>query len=98
VIPGELKARFNLRWSPVQTLDGLKKTVTDILDRHGVRYSLEWFVSGEPFYTPPGPLSDARSRRCATSPAASRSCRPAAAPRTVASSRRWARRWWNSAS
>lgn len=59
VIPGELKARFNLRWSPVQTLDGLKKTVTEILDRHGVKYSLEWFVSGEPFYTPAGPLSDA---------------------------------------
>jgi succinyl-diaminopimelate desuccinylase len=59
VIPGELKARFNLRWSPVQTLDGLKKTVTEVLDRHGVKYSLEWFVSGEPFYTAPGPLSDA---------------------------------------
>jgi succinyl-diaminopimelate desuccinylase len=59
VIPGELKARFNLRWSPVQTLDALKKTVTDVLDRHGVKYSLEWFVSGEPFYTPAGPLSDA---------------------------------------
>lgn len=59
VIPGELKARFNLRWSPVQTLDGLKKAVTEILDRHGVKYSLEWFVSGEPFYTPAGPLSEA---------------------------------------
>jgi succinyl-diaminopimelate desuccinylase len=59
VIPGELKARFNLRWSPVQTLDGLKQTITGILDRHKVRYSLEWFVSGEPFYTPPGALSGA---------------------------------------
>ena len=59
VIPGELKARFNLRWSPAQTLDGLKRTVTEILDRHGVKYSLEWFVSGEPFYTPAGELSDA---------------------------------------
>ncbi|MFO0335841.1 MAG: succinyl-diaminopimelate desuccinylase, partial [Pseudomonadota bacterium] len=59
VIPGELKARFNLRWSPVQTLDGLKSTVTEILDRHGVKYSLEWFVSGEPFYTPAGELSNA---------------------------------------
>ncbi|MFO1377609.1 MAG: succinyl-diaminopimelate desuccinylase [Steroidobacteraceae bacterium] len=59
VIPGELKARFNLRWSPVQTLDGLKHTITSILDRYKVRYSLEWFLSGEPFYTPPGALSDA---------------------------------------
>jgi succinyl-diaminopimelate desuccinylase len=59
VIPGELKARFNLRYSPVQTLEGLKQTVEDILRRHGVRFSLEWYVSGEPFYTPQGALSDA---------------------------------------
>jgi succinyl-diaminopimelate desuccinylase len=61
VIPGELKARFNLRYSPVQTLTALKSTVEEVLRRHGVRYSLEWFVSGEPFYTAPGLLSDAVS-------------------------------------
>jgi succinyl-diaminopimelate desuccinylase len=59
VIPGELKARFNIRFSPVQTVEGLQRTVLEILDRHRVRYSLEWFVSGLPFYTPPGPLSEA---------------------------------------
>jgi succinyl-diaminopimelate desuccinylase len=59
VIPGELKARFNLRYSPVQTLEKLKTTVEDILRRHGVRYTLEWYVSGEPFYTAPGLLSTA---------------------------------------
>jgi succinyl-diaminopimelate desuccinylase len=59
VIPGELKARFNLRYSPVQTLEKLKETVEEILRRHGLRYTLEWFVSGEPFYTPPGVLSAA---------------------------------------
>src|ERR1700730_10497247 len=48
VIPGELKARFNLRYSPVQTLQQLKTTVEEILRRHGVRYTLEWYVSGEP--------------------------------------------------
>jgi succinyl-diaminopimelate desuccinylase len=62
VIPGELKARFNLRWSPVQTLEGLKDAVSAVLERHGVKYSLEWFVSGLPFYTPPGQLSDAVSQ------------------------------------
>jgi succinyl-diaminopimelate desuccinylase len=61
VIPGELKARFNLRYSPVQTLSGLRQQVEEVLRRHGVRYTLEWFVSGEPFYTPPGRLSDAVS-------------------------------------
>jgi succinyl-diaminopimelate desuccinylase len=59
VIPGELKARFNLRYSPVQTIDGLKEIVEGILRKHGIRYTLEWYVSGEPFYTPPGPLSNA---------------------------------------
>jgi succinyl-diaminopimelate desuccinylase len=53
VIPGELKARFNLRYSPVQKLDTLKATVEEILTRHKVRYSLEWHLSGEPFYTKP---------------------------------------------
>jgi succinyl-diaminopimelate desuccinylase len=61
VIPGELKARFNLRYSPVQTLEGLKAVVEEILRRHGVRHTLEWFVSGEPFYTRPGRLSEAVS-------------------------------------
>ncbi len=59
VIPGELRARFNLRYSPVQTLTGLKATVEEILRRHGVRFTLEWYVSGEPFYTAPGVLSAA---------------------------------------
>jgi succinyl-diaminopimelate desuccinylase len=61
VIPGELHARFNLRYCPVQTLAGLRHTVEEILCRHGVRYTLEWYVSGEPFYTPPGTLCEAVS-------------------------------------
>jgi succinyl-diaminopimelate desuccinylase len=56
VIPGELKARLNLRYSPVQTLEGLKQTVEEILQRHKVRYTLDWYLSGEPFYTRPGKL------------------------------------------
>jgi succinyl-diaminopimelate desuccinylase len=61
VIPGELKARFNLRYSPVQTLEGLKETVEAILRRHGVKFTIEWYLSGEPFYTPPGAFSQAVS-------------------------------------
>ena len=61
VIPGELRARFNLRYSPVQTLEGLKATVEKILRRHGVRYTLEWYLSGEPFYTAPAELCHAVS-------------------------------------
>jgi succinyl-diaminopimelate desuccinylase len=59
VIPGELKARFNLRFSTEQTVDKLKATVEGILAKHHVNYSLEWFVSGYPFLTAPGTLSTA---------------------------------------
>jgi succinyl-diaminopimelate desuccinylase len=61
VIPGELKARFNLRYSPIQTQERIKETVEGILKKHGVRYTIEWYVSGEPFYTAPGALSEAVS-------------------------------------
>jgi len=59
VIPGELKARFNLRFSTEQTVEGLKATVESILTRHKVKYTLEWFLSGNPFFTAPGELSNA---------------------------------------
>jgi succinyl-diaminopimelate desuccinylase len=62
VIPGELKARFNLRFSTEQTVDSLKATVEDLLQRHGVKYSLDWFISGYPFLTAPGVLSNAAAR------------------------------------
>jgi succinyl-diaminopimelate desuccinylase len=61
VIPGELKARINLRYSPVQTLERLKDTVRNILAQHQVKHTLEWYVSGEPFFTAPGTLSAAVS-------------------------------------
>ena len=59
VIPGELRARFNIRFSTEQTVEKLQQTITSILDRHKVNYTLEWFVSGLPFFTPPGVLSEA---------------------------------------
>ena len=62
VIPGELKARFNLRFSTQQTIEGLKATVAEILGRHAVKYTLEWFISGYPFLTVPGELSQAAIR------------------------------------
>jgi succinyl-diaminopimelate desuccinylase len=62
VIPGELRARFNLRFSTQQTIEGLKQIVEEILARHKVKYTLEWFISGHPFLTVPGILSQAASR------------------------------------
>src|ERR1700675_2633966 len=62
VIPGELKARFNLRFSTEQTVEKLKATVEGILAKHQVNFSLDWFVSGYPFLTVPGELSEAAMR------------------------------------
>jgi succinyl-diaminopimelate desuccinylase len=57
VIPGELQAVFNLRWCPTQSLDGLKREVAAIFDRHGLRHALDWCEASLPYYTPPGRLS-----------------------------------------
>jgi succinyl-diaminopimelate desuccinylase len=62
VIPGELKMRFNLRFSTAQTVETLQQRVLAILDRHGLDYTLEWFVSGQPFLTRPGFLTDTVQR------------------------------------
>ena len=62
VIPGELRALFNFRFSTASTVEGLKARVHEILDRHGLDYALEWSVSGMPFLTPRGRLVDAMSQ------------------------------------
>lgn len=56
VIPEQLKVMFNFRYSTEVTADELKQRVEAILDKHQVKYSLEWSLSGEPFLTPVGHL------------------------------------------
>ncbi len=59
VIPGSMSLDFNFRFSTASTADGLEARVHAILDRHGLDYELEWTLSGQPFLTPKGTLSDA---------------------------------------
>jgi len=59
VIPGQLTLEFNFRFSTASTAEGLEARVHAILDRHGLEYTLEWTLSGLPFLTPKGTLSDA---------------------------------------
>ncbi|MGD8851544.1 MAG: succinyl-diaminopimelate desuccinylase [Gammaproteobacteria bacterium] len=59
VIPGELELLFNLRYSTELTEAQIHTRVQRILDRHGLNYTLEWRLSGEPFLTPAGELVDA---------------------------------------
>ena len=58
VVPGELVALINFRFSTESTVEGLQLRVQDILDQHGLEYDLQWTVSGLPFLTEPGALLD----------------------------------------
>ncbi|WP_274571103.1 succinyl-diaminopimelate desuccinylase [Neisseria leonii] len=58
VIPGTLDVWFNFRFSTESTDSGLKQRVHDILDKHGLCYDLVWSLSGRPFLTEAGRLTD----------------------------------------
>ena len=59
VIPGRLEMLFNFRFSTALTEDDLKRRVASILDRHSLRYTLEWRLSGAPFLTTGSTLIEA---------------------------------------
>jgi len=59
VVPGELVADFNFRFSTASTVASLQQRMRELLDRHGLDWSIEWSISGHPFLTPRGPLSEA---------------------------------------
>jgi len=59
VIPGELTAWLNFRFSTEVDAPTLQRRVEALLDAAGTRYELEWRLSGNPFLTPAGELVDA---------------------------------------
>ncbi len=59
IIPGTLTARFNFRFSPASSAEQLKHHVHKILDDHDLNYKIDWKISGEPFFSPPGRLAQA---------------------------------------
>ncbi len=61
VIPGDMVIDFNFRFSTASTAESLQERVHAILDRHDLQYDLQWTLSGLPFLTPRGTLSDALS-------------------------------------
>ena len=56
VVPGTLQAVFNLRYNPHWDAARLEAQCEAILRRHALDYTLHWHRSGEPFFTPEGPL------------------------------------------
>ena len=59
VIPGELVVDFNFRFSTESTTDSLKQRLEAVLTKHGLEYTLQWTLGGEPFLTTPGELVQA---------------------------------------
>ncbi|MFJ4346932.1 succinyl-diaminopimelate desuccinylase [Pseudomonas sp. NPDC089401] len=59
VVPGDLTALFNFRFSTESTVEGLQARVSAILDKHELDWSIDWALSGLPFLTEPGELLDA---------------------------------------
>jgi len=58
VTPGELSARFNFRYSTEWTHESLQQKVESVFDAHDIDVDLKWHLSGEPFLTEPGKLTD----------------------------------------
>lgn len=59
VIPGEMFVQFNFRFSTELTDTLIKQRVQELLDRHKLNYSIDWWLSGQPFLTARGALVDA---------------------------------------
>lgn len=58
VIPGEMFVQFNFRFSTELT-DALITAGAGTVDRHNLNYSIDWWLSGQPFLTSRGALVDA---------------------------------------
>ena len=59
VIPGHVDIVFNFRFSTASTVEGLKARLHHILDRHDIRYELDWELGAKPYLTPRGRLVEA---------------------------------------
>ena len=59
VTPSELSARFNFRYSTEWDHESLQKRVHEVFDAHDFDYELKWHLSGKPFLTQEGKLTNA---------------------------------------
>jgi succinyl-diaminopimelate desuccinylase len=58
VTPATLTTRFNFRYSTVWSHQRLRDHVEGLFREAGLDYSIDWHLSGEPFLTPPGILTE----------------------------------------
>lgn len=55
----ELFVQFNFRFSTELTDEMIKAQVLALLEKHQLRYTVDWWLSGQPFLTARGKLVDA---------------------------------------
>ena len=56
VIPADLNIRFNFRFSTELSVDEIKQRVESMLNKHKLKYEINWNLSGLPFLTEEGKL------------------------------------------
>ncbi|MDT8895072.1 succinyl-diaminopimelate desuccinylase [Halomonas sp. I1] len=59
VIPGDVEATFNFRYSTEVTHQALRQRTEAILEAHDLDFHIDWTLNGEPFLTAEGELVDA---------------------------------------
>ncbi|XOD69864.1 MAG: succinyl-diaminopimelate desuccinylase [Sodalis sp. (in: enterobacteria)] len=62
VVPGKLEVQFNFRFNTEQTDILIKRQVEELIQHHGLRYRIDWLLSGQPFLTSRGKLIEATIR------------------------------------
>lgn len=62
VVPGECQVVFNFRFCTESTAASLRERVEAILNKHTLRYEIDWQLSGEPFLTRQGKLIEAAAK------------------------------------
>ena len=61
VVPGEAFIQFNFRYSTESTAAQIIQRVESVLQKHQLKYDLQWTYNGSPFITQPGLLTNAVS-------------------------------------
>lgn len=56
VIPGAIEVIFNFRFSTELNEEIIRQRVTAIIEKHDIKYDIEWNLSGNPFLTEEGEL------------------------------------------
>jgi len=59
VIPGTLEIKLNFRYSSSVTHQQLQDRLESVLQKHGIQYEIDWSLSGAPFLTQKGLLTEA---------------------------------------